>query len=126
MALITVAKMAAEMGLRNLTPDIDAEERKIIKADINRPALPLVGYYDNFVKERVQIIGYVESLGSSTVTGNYYRNDGATDATGAAITAIGQEPLLTYPDDDRATPVYPDSGTSGPTGYSSLVVLGMV
>ena len=62
-----------------------------------------------------KIIGYVVTFGSSTVTGNYYRNDGATDATGAAITAIGQTPSSTYADADRATPVYPDSGTSGLT-----------
>ena len=62
-----------------------------------------------------KIIGYVVSLGSSTVTGNYYRNDGATDATGAAITAIGQTLSTTSPDAGRATPVYPDSGTSGLT-----------
>ena len=28
--------------------------------DINRPALQLTGYYEHFVRERVQIIGYVE------------------------------------------------------------------
>ena len=34
MALITVAKMAAELGFRNLTPDIDAEEKRYQLRDI--------------------------------------------------------------------------------------------
>ena len=60
MKTVSVEKMAREMNLQNLTPDIDISKIQITTPDINRPALPLVGYYDNFVKERVQIIGYVE------------------------------------------------------------------
>ena len=62
-----------------------------------------------------KIIGYVGSLGSNTVTGNYYHNDGATDGTNAAITAIGKGSSTTYPDAGRATPVYPVSAPSGLT-----------
>ena len=62
-----------------------------------------------------KIIGYVGSLSSNTVTGNYYHNDGATDGTGAAITAIGKGSTTTYPDAGRATPVYPVSAPSGLT-----------
>ena len=67
MALITVAKMAAEMGLRNLTPDIDAEEKKITKADINRPALAITGFFEYFDNERVQILGKVETAYLATL-----------------------------------------------------------
>ena len=61
-----------------------------------------------------KIIGFVVTLGS-TVTGNYYHNDGATDGTNAAITAIGKGSTTTYPDAGRATPVYPVSAPSGLT-----------
>ncbi len=60
MKTVSVEKMAREMHLQNLTPDIDISRVQIATPDINRPALQLVGYYDNFVKDRVQIIGNVE------------------------------------------------------------------
>ena len=60
MKTVTVEKMAQEMKLTSLTPDIDLDDIQVMTPEINRPALQLVGYYDNFVKERVQIIGNVE------------------------------------------------------------------
>ena len=60
MALITVAKMAAELGFRNLTPDIDAEEKRITTADVNRPALAITGFFEYFDNQRVQVLGRVE------------------------------------------------------------------
>ncbi len=59
---VSVAKMAEQPQflLTCLTPDIDTEERMIRTPDVNRPALQLSGYYDDFEAERVQIIGNVE------------------------------------------------------------------
>ncbi|MDO4619860.1 MAG: HPr(Ser) kinase/phosphatase [Lachnospiraceae bacterium] len=57
---VTLAKLAEAMKLQNLTPDIDLAPIELTTPDINRPALQLTGYYEHFVKERVQIIGYVE------------------------------------------------------------------
>ena len=57
---VSVAKLAEQLKLTNLTPDIDMTEAMITTPDINRPALQLAGYYEHFENERVQIIGYVE------------------------------------------------------------------
>lgn len=58
--VVKLSKLANALKLKNLTPDIDMTRIEITTPDINRPALQLTGYYDHFVKERVQIIGYVE------------------------------------------------------------------
>ena len=58
--VVKLSKLANALKLKNLTPDIDMSKIEITTPDINRPALQLTGYYDHFVKERVQIIGYVE------------------------------------------------------------------
>ena len=57
---VKLTEMAERMNLKNLTPDIDLEEKFITVPDINRPALQLTGYFDHFDSERVQIVGYVE------------------------------------------------------------------
>ncbi len=60
MAGIKVSRMIEKYGLKNLTPDVDIEDIKIMHPDINRPAMQLAGYFDHFDSERVQIIGFVE------------------------------------------------------------------
>lgn len=60
MKAVTLTKMAEELRLRNVTPDVDMSDIKITVSEINRPALQLTGYYEHFAKERVEIIGYVE------------------------------------------------------------------
>lgn len=57
---MSLQRLADELNLQNLTPDIDMNTIELTTPDINRPALQLTGYYEHFVKERVQIIGYVE------------------------------------------------------------------
>lgn len=57
---VKLTEMAERMNLKNLTPNIDLEEKFITVPDINRPALQLTGYFDHFDSERVQIVGYVE------------------------------------------------------------------
>ena len=58
--VVSLQKLADSLALQNLTPEIDMTGIELTSPDINRPALQLTGYYDHFVKERVQIIGYVE------------------------------------------------------------------
>ena len=58
--VVSLSKLAEALKLKNLTPDIDMTKIELTTPDINRPALQLTGYYEHFVKERVQIIGYVE------------------------------------------------------------------
>ena len=57
---VQLTKLVQELGLHNLTPEIDLSEIWIKTAEINRPALQLTGYLEHFANERVQIIGYVE------------------------------------------------------------------
>ena len=57
---VELTKMVQEIGLENLTPEIDLTDIRIMTAEINRPALQLTGYLEHFANERVQIIGYVE------------------------------------------------------------------
>ena len=58
--VVQLSKLAEEMKLKNLTPEISMDEVEITSQEINRPALQLAGYYEHFSHERVQIIGYVE------------------------------------------------------------------
>ncbi len=57
---VSIKKFIESMGLENLTPEIDLKGKKISEPEINRPALQLVGFYDYFNCERIQIIGHVE------------------------------------------------------------------
>ena len=57
---VALTRMAEEMDLINLTPEIDLTYIMIMTAEINRPALQLTGFLEHFANERVQIIGYVE------------------------------------------------------------------
>ena len=57
---VALSKLVEKVRLECLTPQIDISDKKIITAEINRPALQLTGYFDHFFAERVQIIGYVE------------------------------------------------------------------
>ena len=57
---VSVAKIAELLDLKCLTPNIDLKAKKITSSDINRPALPLAGYFEHFADDRVQIIGQAE------------------------------------------------------------------
>ena len=47
---VQLTKLAQELNLTNLTPDIDLTEIYVKTAEINRPALQLTGYLEHFVK----------------------------------------------------------------------------
>ncbi len=57
---VALSKLVEKMKLENQTPEIDISDRKLVTAEVNRPALQLTGYFDHFDEERLQIIGYVE------------------------------------------------------------------
>lgn len=57
---VKLTELIEKMNLKNLTPDIDLEEKYITVPEINRPALQLTGYFEYFDSVRVQIIGIVE------------------------------------------------------------------
>lgn len=56
---VSVTELIEKEGLKNLTPDIDTDHKYITIPDVNRPALQLAGFFDQFDSERVQIIGNV-------------------------------------------------------------------
>ena len=60
MYTVQLSQIIDKINLENLTPEIDINHIKIGQPDVNRPALQLVGYFDYFDPERVQIIGNVE------------------------------------------------------------------
>lgn len=57
---VKLTNLIEKMNLKNLTPDVELLGKYITVPDINRPALQLTGYFDQFDSERVQIIGVVE------------------------------------------------------------------
>ena len=58
---VSVTELIEKEGLKNLTPDVDTDHKYITIPDVNRPALQLAGFFDQFDSERVQIIGNVET-----------------------------------------------------------------
>lgn len=57
---VALSKVVDKMKLENCTPEIDTSKVFITKPDINRPALQLAGFMEDFDKSRIQIIGNVE------------------------------------------------------------------
>lgn len=57
---VKLKTVVERMNLKNLTPEIDYEGKAVEIPDINRPALPLTGFFENFDSRRVQVIGYAE------------------------------------------------------------------
>ncbi|MDE6700828.1 MAG: HPr(Ser) kinase/phosphatase [Acetatifactor sp.] len=60
MASVSLARVIEKMKLENLTPEVDLKAHRITLAEVNRPALQLAGYFENFDATRLQIIGFVE------------------------------------------------------------------
>src|SRR5574344_1600287 len=59
-ASVKLSKLIEIYNLRNCNPDIDVKSIRLTVPDINRISLGLVGYFEHFALERVQIVGYVE------------------------------------------------------------------
>ena len=57
---IALNKIVEAMDLKNLTPRIDLATKYVSLPEINRPALQLSGFFEEFPSGRVQIIGNVE------------------------------------------------------------------
>lgn len=57
---VKLSKLIKNYNLKNCTPDIDVSPIKVNVPDINRLSLALVGYFEHFASERVQIVGFVE------------------------------------------------------------------
>ncbi len=58
---VSVSELIKKEKLVNLTPDVSTDDKFINIPDVNRPALQLTGFFDQFDHERVQLIGNVEN-----------------------------------------------------------------
>lgn len=57
---VALATIIKEFKLNVLYTPCDPKEIKISRSDINRPALPLAGFFECFEEDRIQIIGITE------------------------------------------------------------------
>jgi HPr kinase/phosphorylase len=57
---VKLSKVMEKMNLVNMTPQIDTTGTWLHTPEVNRPALQLTGFYDQFDNDRLQIIGNVE------------------------------------------------------------------
>ena len=59
-AQVELTRVIEKMELKNLTPEVPVEGIFVTVPDINRPALQLTGYFENFKGDRIQIMGDME------------------------------------------------------------------
>jgi len=53
---VPLSTVIQEYKLKILTPAVDVESKVLTRANINRPALQLAGFFDYFDHSRLQII----------------------------------------------------------------------
>ncbi len=57
---VKLSMVVKKMQLVSLTPEVDAKKVFLHVPEVNRPALQLTGFYEQFDNDRIQIIGNVE------------------------------------------------------------------
>lgn len=57
---VTLAEIIKECQLRDVYLPDDASNIRITRTDVNRPGLPLIGFFDHYEPGRIQIFGKVE------------------------------------------------------------------
>ena len=57
---VTMQQLQKEFNLEAIYEPEDIAQRRVHCTDVNRPGLPIVGFFDYFEKERLQILGRVE------------------------------------------------------------------
>ncbi|MEA4815414.1 MAG: HPr(Ser) kinase/phosphatase [Lachnospiraceae bacterium] len=57
---VSMEKFVREFELTEVLPDVKIEDKKLIRSEINRPALQITGFFEHFDSDRIQIIGKVE------------------------------------------------------------------
>lgn len=65
---VTFAKLMDHMELLNAIPEVDVSDFRLTVPEINRPALQLTGFFEDFAKERVQVMGNVEFAYLNTIS----------------------------------------------------------
>lgn len=59
---VKLKKLADEFQLEVIYTPEDLEEILIYRSDLNRPGLPLTGFFDHFEPGRIQLMGMVENM----------------------------------------------------------------
>ena len=59
---VSLAKIIHELSLEVMYTPTDPKEIMVKSTDVNRPGLPLAGFYDHYDPARIQIVGKVEYL----------------------------------------------------------------
>ena len=59
---VELTKIIKEFNLEEIYLPESIDEVKITRSEVNRPGLPLSGFFEYFTPERIQIIGRVESI----------------------------------------------------------------
>ena len=57
---VTLQELCEEFGLEVVYEGCGLSKRKIVSTELNRPGLPITGFFDYFQPERLQILGRVE------------------------------------------------------------------
>ncbi len=57
---VTLKQLADEFNLTTIYAERELEEYRISSTEMNRPGLPICGFFDNFQSDRVQVIGRME------------------------------------------------------------------
>ena len=57
---VELSQLVDRFDLKNLTPEVELDGKRVSHAEVNRPALQLTGFYEYFDSDRLQIIGQVE------------------------------------------------------------------
>ena len=57
---VMLTDVIEHIKLKKLTPKVDMSGIEITQADINRPGVQLIGYFEHFDNHRIQMIGAVE------------------------------------------------------------------
>jgi len=65
---VKLIKLVEELDLRIVVAASDMDTRVVTSMDVNRPGLQLTGFYDYFDRERIQVVGIVETTYLKSLT----------------------------------------------------------
>ena len=57
---VTLKELCDEFNLEVIHEGSDLSKRKVVSTELNRPGLPITGFFEYFQPERLQILGRVE------------------------------------------------------------------
>ena len=57
---VTLKQLVDEFNLEVIYEGEDLSQRKVVSTELNRPGLPIAGFFDYFQPERLQVLGRVE------------------------------------------------------------------